>query len=359
MQSIYYTVGPSQLYPTYTTHLIDAMNLQLGSISHRSAQFRKIYQHTDEQLRILLNIPATHSIFFLPSATEIWERMILNTIEKKSFHFVQGAFSKKFYDFANILGKQTQLFETQHGKSFDDISTTTIDDDVELICVTQNETASGIQIPEEEIHALKNNHVEKLICVDLVSTAPYANMNYNLIDSSFFSVQKAFGMAAGLGVWICNEACIEKSNQLSSKNINQGAHHTLQLFQKNYATFETPSTPNVVAIYILGKIAEDMNKVGVEQIRKEIDKKAELLYTLGTTSNLFSFSENDKVKLSKTTSVFNTTIESSIIMEALKKENIIIGSGYGQYKAEQIRIANFPATILEQMEKLTERLMKF
>jgi phosphoserine aminotransferase len=46
---------------------------QIGSISHRSGQFKKIYQHTDEQLRILMNLPAENAIMFTGSASEIWE----------------------------------------------------------------------------------------------------------------------------------------------------------------------------------------------------------------------------------------------------------------------------------------------
>ena len=64
MPQTYFTVGPSQIYPTYVQHLQTAMNLNLGSIGHRTSTFRKIYQHTAEQLRLLLNIPASHAIFF-------------------------------------------------------------------------------------------------------------------------------------------------------------------------------------------------------------------------------------------------------------------------------------------------------
>ena len=78
MKNTYFTPGPAELYPTFGAHMQTALNEQIGSISHRSQRFRDIYKHTDEQLRTLLNIPVTHGIFFTGSASEVWERVLLN-----------------------------------------------------------------------------------------------------------------------------------------------------------------------------------------------------------------------------------------------------------------------------------------
>ncbi|TAG55006.1 MAG: phosphoserine aminotransferase, partial [Runella slithyformis] len=100
MKNTYFTAGPAQMYPTFEKHLQTALNEQLGSISHRSQKFRDIYKFTVEQLRQLMNIPDTHGIFFAGSASEIWERILLNCVEHESFHLVNGSFSKKFYEYA-------------------------------------------------------------------------------------------------------------------------------------------------------------------------------------------------------------------------------------------------------------------
>ena len=100
MRKTYFTPGPAELFPTVERHYQEAFEQQLGSISHRSQKFRDIYRHTVEQLRTLMNIPETNGIFFTGSATEIWERLIQNTVEHESFHLVNGSFSKKFYDFS-------------------------------------------------------------------------------------------------------------------------------------------------------------------------------------------------------------------------------------------------------------------
>ena len=100
--STFFTPGPAALYPSVEAHYAEAFRQNIGSISHRSAAFRKIYQHADEQLRILFGLPKETAVLFTGSATEIWERAIMNTVEHESFHLVNGSFSKKFFDFSKL-----------------------------------------------------------------------------------------------------------------------------------------------------------------------------------------------------------------------------------------------------------------
>lgn len=355
MSTIYFTPGPSHLYPTYQQHLKDAMELQLGSINHRSTAFRKIYQHTDEQLRILMDIPSTHSIFFASSATEIWEKMISGLVESQSFHLTNGAFSSKFYEFAKALKKSSLQLNVNEGEGFN-VDTISVPDETELICTTQNETSTGVQIPVEDLIRLKNNYPNTLLCTDLVSVAPYSQIDFKLMDSAFFSVQKAFGMPPGLGVWIVNEYCIAKAEQIKNKGLNVGAHNTIENYVKNYKTFETPSTPNVMAIYILGKIAQDMNEYGIHQLRSDIDTKAAMIYSFAEMNTQYTPLVKRYEHRSQTVIVLNTSKPSADIIESLKPFHMSVGSGYGKLKASQIRIANFPATSIEEMERLLDVL---
>jgi phosphoserine aminotransferase len=355
MSALYFTPGPSALYPTYAKHLQAAMDQQLGSVNHRSATFRKIYQFTDEQLRILMDIPKGHGIYFASSATEIWERMILNLVETHSFHFVNGSFSARFYDFSKALQKSPLACVVDNGKGFERHQLT-LPHPVSLLCTTQNETSTGVQFPEIDLYYLKDRYPDTLLCCDLVSVAPYAKLDYQKVDSSFFSVQKCFGMPPGLGVWIANEACLNQSARLQKMGINIGAHHTLVSYAENAARFETPSTPNVMAIYILGKIAEDMNQKGIENIRQELDEKAQLVYDFAVHSDKYQAFVTEKNHQSKTVIVLETEGPSAKIIEDLQQKNIMIGSGYGPCKEQQIRIANFPATTPEDMKTLLASL---
>ncbi|SFD93668.1 aminotransferase class V-fold PLP-dependent enzyme [Spirosoma endophyticum] len=359
MKNIYFTPGPAELYPTFYQHLQTAMDEQIGSISHRSKQFRDIYRFADEQLRTLLSIPDSHGIFFTGSASEVWERVLFNCVEHESFHLVNGSFSQKFYDYAGALHKHAHVLNKPFGEGFDaaDID---VPEYAELVCLTHNETSSGVQMKPAEMHKLKRKYPKKLFCVDMVSSAPYPDLDFSLIDSAFFSVQKAFGMPAGLGVWISNQACLEKAEYLQkSDSMTIGAHHTLPTLWKHYKDFETPATPNVLFIYLLGKIAEDFNRIGIDTIRKQTEEKARMLYKFLETSDTYEPFVKQERHRSQTVVVATTGRKSPAdVISTAKAANMIVGSGYGKFKESQIRIANFPAVSADQVAALIEALKK-
>src|SRR5690606_11054035 len=120
------------------------------------------------------------------------------------------------------------------------------------------------------------------------SSLPYPAYDYSKIDSTFFSVQKCFGLPAGLGVWIVNEKCIEKANSMLAKGLSIGTYHTLPSLLSKGKVNQTPETPNVFSIYLLGKVLEDMNRKGVDTIRKETESKAAMIYEYLKASSVFS-----------------------------------------------------------------------
>jgi phosphoserine aminotransferase len=164
-------------------------------------------------------------------------------------------------------------------------------------------------------------------------------------------------MPAGLGVWIANEAMLEKSERMKKHDGVIGTYHSLPSLWENYKNFETPETPNVMGIYVLGKVAEDFNRIGVDVMRKEIDKKAKILYDFAQKSAQYDIFVENESHRSATVVVLNCKEASSAVIQKVKeKSGMIVGSGYGKMKESQIRIANFPAVNLEQVQQLIETL---
>jgi phosphoserine aminotransferase len=346
----FFTAGPAELYPRFEEFLQEFVDKQLGSISHRSQQFKDIYQHADEQLRELMNIPAENAIMFTGTASEIWERIVLNCTELETFHLVNGSFSKKFYQYAESLGRHAHKLEKPMGEGFS-YAEIEVPEFAELICATQNETSTGVQTREPDINKLKRGNSSKLVAVDMVSSAPIPEIDFSLVDTAFFSVQKSFGLPAGLGVWIANETCLAKAEELSAKG-SIGAHHCLPDLWKQSRAYQTPATPNVMGIYLLGRVAEDMNKRGIDNLRKETDAKVNKLYKYFEKKEGFSLGVEKPEHRSRTVAVINTERSSAEIINALNVKNLIVGAGYGPKKESQIRIANFIANTPEQIDAL-------
>lgn len=355
MSKIFFTPGPAALYPTFESHILNALKENIGSMSHRGKQFQAIYQEADTNIRALLGVPQDFKIYFTGSATEIWERILQNTVEKHSTHFVNGSFSKKFHEFSGELGNTALKFEVPFGNGFD-VNAYDIPSETELICVTHNETSSGVMMPVADINTLRAKNPNALIAVDAVSSVPYPQFDFTKVDTVFFSVQKGMGLPAGLGVWIVNDKCIEKANALKAKGKVIGTYHSLPSLLSNGSKFETPSTPNVLGIYLLAKVTGDMLKKGVDVIRKETELKASKLYSFAESSPLLNVFVQNPAHRSQTVVVANTTGAAADLIAKMKEFDLVIGSGYGNFKDSQVRIANFPATSVEQVELLIEKL---
>lgn len=350
-----FTPGPSQLYFTVEDHARKAFRDGIPSLSHRSSMFEKISKQTTDGLKELLELPEGYHILFTGSATEIWERSIQNLVAESSLHFVNGSFSKRFHEIATQLGKQAQKVEVAAGQGFESYQPT---GNPEVIALTHNETSTGVSMPLDFIHSFRDQHPNALVVVDAVSSLPYPKFDYTKIDSVFFSVQKSFGLPAGLGVWIVNEKCIAKAESLQQQGLNIGTYHNLPTLVANAKKNQTPETPNVLGIYLLGQVVSDFLKRGVHTIRKETEYKAAILYqALQNHAKIKPFVTDRKFQ-SQTVIVAETGTETAYITEQLIKHGLQPGDGYGERKKSQLRFANFPTHSKETYELLVDLLEK-
>ncbi len=357
MRKIYFTPGPTELYPVVHDAAKDALNNHVCSINHRSSEFIEIYKTTDSALRELMGIPEGHRILFLSSATECMDRLIQNCVEKKSHHFVNGSFAERFYRTSLELGRTATATEAEHGHGFE-IEGGISFPEAEMICVTQNETSSGVAVSMESIYRLKQHNPQALLAIDIVTSAPYIKPDFNLIDTAFFSVQKGFGMPAGLGVLIANEKTAERTHKLKSKGVNIGSYHNLITLFEYADKFQNPETPNVLGIYLLGRVCGYLNEYGAERMRAETEAKAAELYKAVENSPALKPLVRNPADRSMTIVIADAGEKQRAIKEELLNNGYVVGSGYGKYKDREIRIANFPMHKPEDVKAISEILIR-
>lgn len=352
-KAVDFAPGPSQLFFTVEDHTRRAFREGFLSISHRSKEFQNAYQRTVSNLRQLMAVPDHFQIAFTTSASEVWERSIQSLVIDNCLHLVNGAFSKKFYEAALQQKKKANKIEVASGKGFDPVE---VSGEPELIALTHNETSTGVAMPLSFFADVRNKFPNALIIVDAVSSLPYPAFNFNHIDSVFFSVQKGFGMPAGLGVWIYNDRCLEKAKKVLAAGVNAGSYHNLLSLHDFTLKNQTPVTPNMLAIYTLGYVAEDFLNRGIQVIRKETEYKSTLLYhTLQNHSLVKPFVE-DAAWRSRTVIIASCGEYTEAIRQKLEAKGLYPGDGYGELKKSQLRFANFPAHSKEQFELLADAL---
>ena len=355
---VYFTVGPTQLFSEVKNFIKEALTEDILSISHRGEKFKKIYDFAERSLRKLLDVPDTHEIFFFSSATEIMERILQNCVEKHSFHVVNGAFSERFYQIARELGKEPHILRKEWGSGIypDEVK---VEKQDEIICMVQNETSTGVSIPMEVIYGIKESYPDKILAIDIVSSAPYVDINFRMVDIAFFSVQKGFGLPAGLGVCILHKQCIQKAKSLANRGISIGSYHGFLNIHKKSIDKQTVETPNVLGIYLLGKICEFFISKGTDSLKNIVRKHAGMIYESIEDSKVFGAFVKENYFRSETTIVLECKYGSKSVLDFLRGKGIEVSSGYGKFKDRHLRIGNFAMHTTKEVEELLTSLNIF
>ncbi len=352
MQKICFSPGPTQLHHLVSSQLSVAIDEGILSRSHRSPWFSELYFSVKSQLFDLLGVPREYKLFFVGSATEAMERTIQNLVKERSHHFVAGSFGERFWKTGMEWGKNSVAVEVGYGESFL-VEEYNIHEDTELICITQNETSAGTQVPEESIHQLVAKKPGCMFAVDVVSTCPYARLDYSLIDVAFFSIQKCFGLPAGLGVMIVSPRAIDRAKSIA---VSAKGYHSFDVLGHWEELGQTPETPNILGIYLLNSVLKDYCQRGISGIRAQIDYNYNHLDDFVSNDLRFSQFINEEAFRSRTAYGLEYAGDAFALRSALAATGIEIGSGYGDLKKTQSRIANFPVHSKSDFECLISAL---
>jgi len=257
---LYFTPGPSALYPTVREHIITALDSGLPSLSHRSEAFQVLVMEAVQGIRSLLKLPDDYSVYFMSSATEVMERVLQNSVGQYSGHLVNGAFSSRLAELAEMLDLIVVRHEVGWGEAFDSLPN--FDSGVELITVVHNETSTGVMTPVDYIYNLAAAFPESLLVVDIVSSIPVVELDFSKIDVGYFLVQKGLGLPSGLAVVIVSPRAIEAEQRVTVK---RGTYRCWSALKKYADKYQTQETSNILNIYLLGKVLADMEAQGWQE----------------------------------------------------------------------------------------------
>jgi phosphoserine aminotransferase len=257
-QQFTFNVGPSAVYPAVRQYLQDAYDEGWLSAPHRGERFTNLVRQAVTDLKLKLNIPQDYTVLFTGSATECWEILAQGLTPRRSFHLYNGEFGRKWFDYARALRPETTGVQFDINEVPDMGALPFTGEDTDLVCVTQNETSTATQIRETHILQLFNRLGGALLAVDATSSLAGLNLKFIKADAWYGSVQKCFGLPAGLGVLILSPRAVAKA-----KEVNDRAHYNgLPAALSNMLNHQTNYTPNVLGIYLLSRVMADRERAG-------------------------------------------------------------------------------------------------
>jgi phosphoserine aminotransferase len=350
---ITFAPGPSKVYDAVPQYLQDAYAQGILSANHRSAVFMNLYRQTEQLFREKLQVPADFTLLFTSSATESWEIISQSLVEQSSYHLYSGSFGKKWLEYAQYILPATQGQKLGANESIP-VDQLQIGPEVDLIAVTQNETANASQVPMSVLKALAARYPEKIIAVDTTSSMGGIALDFSLADVWYASVQKCFGLPAGLGILLLSGKAKEKVARKGEK----GRYNSLSFMLENAASYQTHYTPNVLGIYLLFRVLQDLDPIA--QVDARLRKRMEILEQTISQSAAFQLLVDNPATRSTTVAAISGEEQAIVaIKKAAEKEGMQLGGGYGPLKASSFRIANFPAITDVEFMRLVDFLKSY
>lgn len=338
--------GPSKIYPQIGQYLQDAIAEGILSQNHRSQAFMDMLKDCISLFKQKLNIPPDYHVYFTSSATECWEIISQSFIAKGSLHIYNGAFGQKWFEYSRkIVGDTTFDIPFDFEENIPILETDTSKYDV--LCITQNETSNATQVDVSQIPLS-----ESLIAFDVTSSIGGVGLDWTKGDIWLASVQKCLGLPAGLGVMICSPKAIKQAEIIGERK-----HYNSFLFiHENFEKYQTHYTPNVLSIYLLKRVLEQVESI--EVISKKIKARNQHFCQFIERETVWRLLiENVSVRSDTVIAIEGVSDAIKQIKQKAKEAGITLGNGYGNWKETTFRIANFPAIEDWEFEVLREFLI--
>jgi phosphoserine aminotransferase len=342
--------GPSRVYDQLPKWVKSAVKKDIPSISHRSEEFMTLAKKTVALLKRNLDIPADYHVFFLSSATECWEVIAQSLVRNKSLHIHNGSFGEKWYEYTRKLKPLAQSFPFDVNSELKPSGFS----DSDLICVTQNETSNGTEVGNKIIAAISKNNPEQIIAVDATSSMAGIRLDFSCADVWFASLQKCFGLPAGLALMVCSPRAISRMNELAER-----AHYNSLAFTKEMMDkWQTPFTPNVLGIYLLKCATRHAGRVKHIEAKIVRRQKGWFKFFKGSR-DLQLYISNPVVRSRTVITIKGNEQLIATVKAAARKNGFVLGEGYGNLKQETFRIANFPALKQREINSLMNFLRDY
>ena len=344
-------VGPSRI-PVEHLQKLAATGTSLLGTSHRKDAVKAVVREIQEGLVQYLNVPQGFEVVLgNGGATFVWDMIGLGLVEKSSVHFTCGEFSEKWHRAHQLIPWiKTHEVKVPYGQGID----ATEVEGHDLICITQNETSTGVMITG--LPELKNPNT--LIAVDATSGAGQIAIDLKKVDVFYFSPQKVFAAEGGLYVAILSPKAIARAKKIqadSSRFIPESMKWSHAI--ENGRGHQTYNTPAVANLFLLNEQIKRMRQIGFEAVQRQAQEKASWMYTWAQAKPYLScFVVEERYRSTAVATIdIDQKYSADALAQRLRELKVAIDiDGYRKLGRNQLRIGLFHNITLDDLKKLTK-----
>ena len=324
-------------------------------IGHRAKEYSELQAAVTPKLQQMLYTDQ-RVYLFASSSTGVMEGSIRQSSLKRTLTTVCGAFSKRWHEIVVDNGVPFDKLEVASGQA---ITVDLVDEalskaDYDAICLTMNETATGVMNPIEGIAAMiHKKYPQVIIQVDAVSCMAGVKIEFDAwgLDVCFAGTQKCFALPPGLTVCAVSDRAREKALKIP----NRGHYFAWSMMDKHYEKSQTPATPAISLIQALNVQMDSIQAEGLENRWARHTEMAE--YTRGWACKNFRLYGDERYLSYTVTNVENTrSINIGDLNKELGQRGAMISNGYSDLKDKCFRIAHMGDLTLADMKWLTAQI---
>lgn len=324
-------------------------------MGHRSAAFREIWERVSRRLPALLRTSGDVMIA-TGSSTLVMEAAIASLVKRDVLHLVCGAFSQRWYEISQSLGRAADRIEVPLGQAVDpQILARALDrKPYEAVALVHNETSTGVLNPLRELAEVVRRHSDALLVVDTVSSLAGAPVETDAwgLDVVLAGVQKAMALPPGLTVFSLSERAAARAAQVE----HRGFYIDLLRYRDKQREGGAVTTPAISLVYALDVQLERILAEGLEARWGRHARLQERTAAWAAGRGLEYATAADA--RSPTVSCLRPPagVEARAVVDRAARRGFTIGGGYGAWKSSTFRIGHMGEVRETDLDALLEQL---
>jgi phosphoserine aminotransferase len=348
--------GPSRVRPEQLDHLRRHATTTIGT-SHRQAPVRRVVARVREGLAALFSLPEGYEVLLgNGGTTALWDALTCSLVDRRALHLSYGEFSARFAACTNAAPHlhESIVIGAQPGDAPEPVA----DPQADVIAWAHNETSTGVMVPVRRPPGSEH----ALVVIDATSAAGGLEVDIEQADVYYFAPQKAFASDGGLWLALVSPAALERIERIDAERPTVAAPRwipdflSLAIALSNSRKDQTYNTPSVITLLLAADQIEWMLAAGgLEAMVARTRACAQHIYGWAQEHEHARPFVADPAKRSQVVATidFDEHVDAAALAAALRANGIVDVEPYRKLGANQLRVAMFPATPVEDVRALT------
>lgn len=323
-------------------------------VGHRSPEFKECVLRVADKLLPLFGTQK-NAFFENAPGTALMEAGVRNLVKQRVLNLTCGSFGDRWVKTNKACGRDVTVLEATWGTAFDPEAVrealTSADEPFEAVCVTHNETSTGVINPLAEIARVVHDvSPDTMILVDAVTSLGGAELRFDEwgIDLAFAGTQKCMALPPGLCLFALSERAIERAATMDGR----GFLFDFAAAPARFAKGAPPATPCIPLAFALDRQLDRILEEGMNNRWKRHREMQAVTLSWAEQHGFTPFVKDPAHRSPTVSALENGPLEGAQIVERAKAAGFTLGRGYGDLKETTFRVGHMGDHSVERLEAL-------